>query len=157
MYRKIVLAYDGTREGLIALREGALIAKHFHAEVHLLAVIPENDGMRIAAGVHGGAATPEVGPYKTLLDQAAATAERLGLKPIPKLAIGEPVPVIGAYAKRIGADLVVLGHRRQNLLQRWWSGSSGAYVSDIVECSVLVGRMPISDEDFKAELDERPA
>ena len=33
MYRKILLAYDGTLEGAIALREGAILAKQCGAEV----------------------------------------------------------------------------------------------------------------------------
>jgi hypothetical protein len=63
----------------------------------------------------------------------------------------------------VGADLVVLGHRKQNLIQRWWSGGTGAYISEHVTCSVLIGRNAISDEDFEAalrqarELDAPPA
>ena len=78
---------------------------------------------------------------------------KLGLRPVAKLVIGEPAPQISAYATEIGADLIVLSHRRQNLIQRWWSGPSGAYVSDNVNCSVLIGRNVISDEMFAAALE----
>jgi hypothetical protein len=38
------------------------------------------------------------------------------------------------------------------VLQRWWSGASGAYITDQVWCSVLIGRNAISDEALEAEL-----
>ena len=76
----------------------------------------------------------------------------MGVDAVAKLVVGEPAPCIGAYAKEVKATLVVLGHRRQTLLQRWWSGGTGAYISDHVTCSVLVARNAISDEAFEAEL-----
>src|SRR5579862_4392851 len=111
MYERILLAYDGSREGIIALREGALLAKRFDAKVFLLSVLPETEGM----------------------------LKRLGFEPVGKLVIGEPASVISEFARQVGADLIVVGHRRQNLLQRWWSGGTGAYISDHINCSVLIG------------------
>jgi nucleotide-binding universal stress UspA family protein len=39
MYKRILLAYDGSVEGRTALREGALLARQCGAEVFLLAVL----------------------------------------------------------------------------------------------------------------------
>jgi nucleotide-binding universal stress UspA family protein len=86
------------------------------------------------------------------LARGVAVAKQLGLEPVAKLVIGEPAQHIGSFAKEIEADLVVLGHRRHNIIQRWWSGATGAYVTDHVSCSVLIGRNTISDEAFQAEL-----
>jgi len=154
MYERIVLAYDGKREGLIAVREGALLAKRCKAQVYLLSVVPDSDGARMAETVYVDVLGSQIQSYKQLLEQAVRTARQLGLDPVAKLVVGEPAPQIGAFAKEVKADLIVLGHQRRNILQRWWSGSSGAYVSDIVECSVLIGRKHISDEDFRAELNK---
>jgi nucleotide-binding universal stress UspA family protein len=41
MYKRIVLAYDGSVEGRTALRDGALLAKQCRAEVFLLSVLPD--------------------------------------------------------------------------------------------------------------------
>jgi nucleotide-binding universal stress UspA family protein len=65
---------------------------------------------------------------------------------------GEPAPTIGAYAREIKADLVVVGHRKQTILQRWWSGPTGAYVSDFMNCSILVARNAITDEQLRQAL-----
>jgi nucleotide-binding universal stress UspA family protein len=155
MYERILLAFDGTREGAIALREGALLAKRCRSRVFLLSVLPETEGVRMAEGVYGDVVGQQVAGYKALLARAVAVLKQLGLDPVAKLVVGEPAPQIGAYAREVKADLVVLGHRRQNLLQRWWSGGTGAYISDHVTCSVLIGRNPVSDEAFEAELHDR--
>ena len=41
-------------------------------------------------------------------------------------------------ARRIGADLVVLGHKQRTRLERWWSESEESNLLDRVTCSVLV-------------------
>ncbi len=152
MYRRILLAYDGTREGAIALREGALLAKQCGAQVFVLSVLPETEGVLMAEGVYGDVVGQQMGEYRAVLARGVDVLKRLGVTPDAKLVVGEPAPCIGAYAKEVKADLVVLGHRRKNLLQRWWSGGTGAYITDHVGCSVLIARSVISDEAFEAEL-----
>ena len=153
MYCRILLAYDGSREGLIALREGALLAKRCGAAVFLLSVLPASSGLQMAEGVYPGAINQQVISYKELLARGVSVLKQLGLDPVAKLVVGEPAPQIGAYAREIDADLVVLGHQRQSLMQRWWSGASGGYVSEHIGCSLLVGRKSIGDEVFAAELE----
>jgi nucleotide-binding universal stress UspA family protein len=152
MYARIVLAYDGTREGAIALREGALLAKRCGAKVFLLSVLPETEGVLMAEGVYGDVVGHQMDEYRGVLERGVAALKRLGVDPVARLVVGEPAPCIGAYAKEVKADLVVLGHRRKSLLQRWWSGGTGAYMSDHVNCSLLIARNVISDEAFEAEL-----
>jgi nucleotide-binding universal stress UspA family protein len=163
MYSRILLAYDGTREGLVALREGALLAKLCGAKIFLLSVLPEKQGLIAAEGVYSDVVGQQIDSYKALLGRGVNALKQLGFSPVSRLVIGEPAPEIGAFAKEVGADLVVLGHRKQNLIQRWWSGGTGAYISEHVTCSVLIGRNAISDQDFEAalkqarELDAPPA
>jgi nucleotide-binding universal stress UspA family protein len=152
MYERIVLAYDGSREGLVALREGALLARRFGSKVYLLSVLPQSEGVRLAESVAGDVVGQQMAGYKELLARGVKVLKDLGFDPVARLAVGEPAPLIGDFAREVKADLVVLGHRRQNLLQRWWSGSTGSYISDHVTCSVLIGRNPISDEAFAEEL-----
>ncbi len=152
MYERILLAYDGSVEGAVALREGALLAKRCGARVFVLSVVPRTTGVRLAEGVHAGAIAHQIDGYKDLLARGVARLKLLGLEPVSKLVSGEPAREIGAFAREIAADLVVVGHRRRNMLERWWSGSTGAYVSDYVGCSLLIGRNSVSDEAFEAEL-----
>ncbi|MFI4976671.1 MAG: universal stress protein [Caulobacterales bacterium] len=157
MYQRILLAYDGSLEGAIALREGALLAKRCGAQVFVLSVIPETAGARMAEGVHGDVIAQQIDSYKDLLSRGIARLRQLGLDPVAKLVIGEPAPEIGAYAREIKAELVIVGHHRQSFISRWWSGSTGAYLSDHVGCSVLMACNSISDEAFAAELQKAAA
>ena len=152
MYRKIILAYDGSLEGAIALREGAILARRSGAEVFLLSVVPHGGGLQVAEGVHGGAVAMELDRSREVLQRAVRRLTDLGIKPEAKLAVGDPARVIGEVAKEIGADLVIVGHRKRNMLERWWSGDSGAYISDHVTCSLLIARNAISDEAFEAAI-----
>ena len=152
MYSRIVLAYDGTREGRAALREGALLARRCGSEVYLLSVIPNDSGVQFAESVQGGPMDRMHESYKAILSEGLERLKQLGFSPKAQLIIGDPAEQIGAFAKEIGADLVVVGHRKQKLIQRWWSGSSGAYLVDHLGCSLLIGRNTISEEAFEAEM-----
>jgi nucleotide-binding universal stress UspA family protein len=149
MYRRILLASDTSREGLIALREGALIAATCSAKAYLLVIDVETPASRMANGIYPIA--PD-GTGKELLALGLSRLSRLGVSATGDAIAGEPAVIIGQVARRFGADLVVVGHRRQSFLDRWWSGSSGAYLVDNVSCSVLIARNLISDEEFEARL-----
>lgn len=150
MYKRILLAYDGTLHGRIALREGALLAKRLGAQVFLLSVVAEAAGARLAQGAGGSGGAHE--DYRRILNDGCARLRRLGFEPNAHLAIGEPAVEIGAYAARIAADLVVVGHSRQSALQRWWSGPTGAHLVDYVRCTLLISRNEMSDAEFESEI-----
>ena len=151
MYKKVLLAYDGSLEGAIALREGAILAKRSGAEVFLLSVVPHLAGLQVAEGVHGGVVAHELDRYREVLERGVDRLMKLGFKPASKLAVGDPARVIGEYAKEVHADLVVVGHRKRNLLERWWSGDAGGYISDHIGCSLLIARNAVSDNAFQGE------
>jgi nucleotide-binding universal stress UspA family protein len=157
MYKRILLAYDGSREGAIALREGALIAKACGAQVFLLSVVPETGGVLMVEGAQGGVVPKMAEAYKEQLQRGVERLKSFGFDPVARLVVGEPSPTIGAVAREVEADLVVVGHRKQNFLARWWSGSTGAYLSDHIPCSLLLCRNPISDEAFDAAMRETVA
>jgi nucleotide-binding universal stress UspA family protein len=151
MYKKVLLAYDGSLEGAIALREGAILAKRSGAEVFLLSVVPHLAGLQVAEGVHGGVVAHELDRYREVLERGVDRLSKLGFRPASKLAVGDPARVIGEYAREIAADLVVVGHRKRNLLERWWSGDAGGYISDHISCSLLIARNAVSDKSFEGE------
>jgi len=61
MYRKIVLAYDGSQEGQKALINCKEMASWGDAEIHLISVIPEILGYPIGEGIFGSVAVVEFG------------------------------------------------------------------------------------------------
>ena len=50
-YRKILLCYDGSREGRKALRQGANLALDLNAETHVLAVVDMRSSIAQSAGL----------------------------------------------------------------------------------------------------------
>ena len=152
MYQRVVLAYDGSLEGAIALREGALLAKHWGAQVFVLSVVPGGGGVQMAEDIHAGPIAQQLDSYNALLERGLGRLRQLGLEPVGKLVVGDPVRAIGVFARGVRADLVVVGHRRQNMLERWWAGPSGSYISDHIGCTLLIARNAISDEAFDAEV-----
>ncbi|MHB8815645.1 MAG: universal stress protein [Steroidobacteraceae bacterium] len=152
MYQRILLAYDGSIEGRTALREGALLARRYGAQVFVLSVIREAAGTKLGEGVGGGGIAQQRVEYERVLQEGMERLAALGFQASGKLVIGEPAREIAAYAEQVKADLVVVGHRRQTAIGRWWSGPSGAYLSDHIPCSLLVCKNIIDDEHFAALL-----
>lgn len=154
MYRRILLAFDGTIEGARALREGALVARRCRAEVFLLSVVPQTSGIVMAEAVSADLNGAEsIREAQELLERGASRLEELGFAPVTRLLVGEPTHAIAGVAREIEADLVVVGHRAKGSLSRWWTGSNKDYLSDHVGCSLLIACTPISDEDFEAEVE----
>ncbi len=150
MYRSIVLAYDGSRESQLALREGAILARRLSANVHLLSVVNEGAGVMIAESVYSGPAQAVEQTYRAVLQEGAERLRALGCSCTAELVAGEPPAMIAAYARRVGADLVVVGHRTRGMMQRWWNGSTGAYLLDHLDCSLLMARRDMDDADLEA-------
>lgn len=154
MYRRVVLAYDGSAAGRSALREGALLARRCGAEVFLLSVIPDSLAANSYEGDRGAAEQAMSTKYRPLLEEGVRKLTELGFSASGRLVIGEPTRAIGAFAREVGADLVIVAHRPQSALQRWWSGGSeNAILLERVGCSLLVSRAAITEEAFAAELE----
>ena len=140
MYKTILLAYDGSQEGQLVLREGATLAQICCAKVVLLAVVDLNTGIAMAGTVGPGAAQRQTEDYQSVLDEGLEQLTQMGLVPVGRLETGEPVDCIADVAAETGADLVVVGHHRQNLLGRWLLGSVTEALIDKLECSLLAAR-----------------
>jgi nucleotide-binding universal stress UspA family protein len=155
LYKKILLAYDGSVEGRRALREGAKLAQFCDAEVFLLAVVEPSFG----ATLEGGAMVSmdeQIATYEEILAEGVERLEAIGFSPTARLGIGAAGQEIAGVAEEIGANLVVVGHRPTGPLARWWFGSVGTYLIKHLRCSVLVAQTEISDDQF-AQLLTMPA
>ena len=148
MYKKVLLAYDGSIEGRRALREGAKLAQICRAEVFLLAVVELSSIVIPDAGL----AVPmdeQTAKYEAILAEGVERLKALGFSPTSRLETGDAGQKIAEFAEEIGAHLVVVGHRPQGPLARWWFGSVGSYLVKRLRCSVLVAQTEISDDEFE--------
>ena len=148
MYKKVLLAYDGSIEGRRALREGAKLAQLCHAEVFLLAVVETASSV---AALEGGvmiSMDEQFAAYQAILAEGVERLKAMGFSPTARLGMGAAGQEIAGVAEEIGANLVVVGHRPSGPLARWWFGSVGTYLIKHLRCSVLVAQTEISDDQF---------
>ncbi len=139
MYRRIVLAYDGSQAGREALRQGTDLAILCKAQVCLLAVVAPELGIALAeATAPSDLPEREREEVRRVLMEGAEELRYAGLSVETRLGAGNPAEEIGRVAREIGADLVVVGHREQIALARWWGGSVGASLLAHAACSLLV-------------------
>lgn len=148
MYKKVLLAYDGSIEGRRALREGAKLAQLCRAEVFLLAVVELPSIMAPEASLSLSIEEQNAN-YKAILAEGVERLKALGFSPTSRLEVGDPGQKIAEVAEQIEAHLMVVGHRPQGPLARWWFGSVGSYLVKRLRCSVLVAQTEISDEEIE--------
>jgi len=56
-----------------------------------------------------------------------------------EVVIGHPVDAIVDYARKVEADLIVVGHKHlDGWMKRWWAGSVSKTLIENSPCSVLV-------------------
>ena len=142
MYAKVLLCYDGTAEGRRALRHGADVVICMKSEAYLLAIVQSLVATAIPEGVTPLLAQSEDGRAQTLLDEGVQWLRERGVSAQGSLEYGGAVDCIAATAQRIGADLIVVGHRPRSRLARWWSASDEESLLERVRCSILVAASP---------------
>jgi nucleotide-binding universal stress UspA family protein len=139
MYRKLLLAYDGTEGAQPVLRQGAAMAKLCGAEVVLLAVVDLPAGLILAEAVaNSGLPEAEQAQAESVLHEGVAALRGLGVDARGRLAAGEPEQEIVAAAIAEDADLIVIGHRKQGGWSALRFGSVGKRLLSEAPCSVLV-------------------
>lgn len=146
-FEKILLAYDGTEKGRVALRRAIPLLKADGVqEVALLAVVPLTGAVAAAEGFYTESMyEAERERVEAVLKEGIAILAAEGVTAQGYLRAGEPSHQIARLAQDLAADLVVVGHQRRGVLARWWQGSVGASLLDRLDCSMLVAQAA-SDE-----------
>jgi len=139
MFKKILVAYDGSEGAKLALQKAREITQAANAEIHILALgrIPE-----YAETVSEVEEEKEQAQnyYSKIMDEATAELRRQQLAPNPHIEFGKPADTILRLAEEIRADLVVLGTHPHAAVRRRVLGATVDKVIDHAHCSVLVIR-----------------
>jgi nucleotide-binding universal stress UspA family protein len=141
MYKRILLAYDGSVSGQRALLDCQDLAQWAQSELTLVAVMPLNmDVMGMGVGVYDPHLMErDKAVMQAVLDQGIAQLAAAGRKATGEVLIGETVDEITKYARKISADLIVVGHKHlDSWAARWWRGSISKTLIEHAPCSVLV-------------------
>ena len=143
MYKRILLAYDGSESGQRALIDCQEIAQLNHSELFLIAVMPLTTAY---VGFEGGvyeSSTEEREQIKQKYDDILADGlrrlEASGRTAKGEVVVGESVDAITQFARKVDADLIVVGHKHlDGWAARWWRGSMSRSLIEYAHCSVLV-------------------
>jgi nucleotide-binding universal stress UspA family protein len=138
VFRRVLLCYDGTREGRKALRQGGDVVLCMKSEAFLLAIVTNLVAGTIPEGVTPGLCEQEDERANALLQEGVAWLRERGVVAKGALEYGNAVDRIAQTAERIGADLIVVGHRPRGRLARWWTESDEQSLLERVSCSILV-------------------
>jgi nucleotide-binding universal stress UspA family protein len=140
MYKRILLAYDGSEPGQKALLESRDLAEWGKAELFLIAVMPPP-----AAFIGGEGGVYDLGleeqerkEYQGVLEDGLRRLRDAGHTVKGEVVVGEAVTEISEYAKKVGADLIVVGHKHlDSWAARWWRGSVSKAIIEEAPCNVL--------------------
>ncbi len=157
-YNKILLCYDGTREGRKALRCGADLALDLKAETHLLSVVDMRTSIAQSAGLLTDVACGRFeDAAREILQEGVDWLTERGVTAHGHFAFGHPIDEIARLAEELKVDLVVVGHRARSGLSRWWMGSGNTQLLDRVSCSILVAVSTAHETEPAARAPAAPA
>jgi nucleotide-binding universal stress UspA family protein len=141
MYKRIVLAYDGSEAGQKALLDGQEFADLTRSEVYLIAVMPPPSALVGGEGSIYDAKLEEEErkEYQAILEEGLRRLAASGHVARGELLMGDAVDEIVNYAKQVTADLIVVGHKHlDRWIARWWRGSLSKSLIENAPCNVLV-------------------
>lgn len=142
MFKKILLAYNGSHEGKSALLACAEIASFGKSETHLLAVAGMPSSMFLTEGfLPEELLEEEKKRAQEILNEGTEQMKQKGFTVAGHLAVGEPVEEICRLAADLKCDLIVVGHQQKaSFASRWWRGSVGKTLLDHAPCSIFIAQ-----------------
>jgi nucleotide-binding universal stress UspA family protein len=141
MYKRILLAYDGSDAGQTALLDTKEIALWGNSELHLIAVMPSAMSF---VGLEGGVYDIELEErekkkHQAVLEDGVNRLAAIGTSAKGEVVVGEAIDEITKYARKIDANLIIVGHKHlDSWAARWWRGSISGALIEHSPCSVLV-------------------
>jgi nucleotide-binding universal stress UspA family protein len=147
-YRKILVAVDGSTASAKGLREAIRLAKAGRARLFILHVVDEYPAFAALDGMMAGAPGADLVPAlreggKRVLAKAHAAAAKQNVR--AKAILREMLSGPAAYpivreAKKLGADLIVLGTHGRRGVRRLVLGSDAEQVVRTASVPVLLVR-----------------
>ena len=144
MFRKILVAYDGSAAGRLAVDECLNFFAGSGAEVHVAGIV-HNQPLYLLAGefVPEPALDDSQTSMESDLKVVAAELAAKGFTATTHQRTGDPIDVMTQLVEKLSIDLVILGHlRSKSFAQRWWRGSVDTLLIERIRCSILIAADP---------------
>jgi nucleotide-binding universal stress UspA family protein len=131
----VILGYDDTEPSQRALERAAQLTNAFHSKLVVTSVAPISVGTGRMGGIDP---TEPLERHIQELDAARLRLEAQGIHADYQPAIGQPADTIVELAEQRNADLIIIGTRELNVLQRLLGQSVSEAVSHKTHCDVLI-------------------
>jgi nucleotide-binding universal stress UspA family protein len=137
VYRKLLIANDGSEGAQAALTATIYLAKRFRARLHMLSVeeLPrfpttvddiveeEREASRL---------------FEQVIAEATARGKKEGVRIESHVAAGHAVPTIIEFIERGGFDLLVIGYMGHSAIYNRLIGSTTDRLVELAPCTVVV-------------------
>jgi nucleotide-binding universal stress UspA family protein len=137
MFRKVLVANDGSKGGRAALAAALDLAKRLDLGLTMICV---EDLPRFPASIDevAEAQTDAAGVFDKVVASAKALAETHGVAFEPQIVAGHPVSSIVEFVQRGGFDLLVVGYMGHSALYNRIIGGTTDRLVELAPCKVLV-------------------
>ena len=134
--KTIVVGFDETEASQRALNRAAELAEAFGAKLIVTSVAPVMVGVARGIGAVDPTDTPD--DRREQLDHARAQLQGRNVEAEFQPAVGEPADTIVQLAEERNADMIVVGTREPNVLERLFGQSVSQSVARQTHCDVLI-------------------
>jgi len=140
VFKRIVVAYDGSDQAIKALNTAIELAKAFNSKLDVVEVVDTAAllGMGFAP-IPSDVIAQVYNKAQNDVEQAKKKAQEAGVKDVTSQVLeGDPATSIIEYASKNGADLIVIGSRGLSTFKRLVLGSVSSKVVQESRIPVLV-------------------
>lgn len=149
MFRRLLVAFDGSPDSRRALACGIEMAKKMGAEIHAITVEEDLPAYATIGSIPEAPMSPEIieaiedqrtAYYRALRDEAQRIAIEAGVSLQAEIQQGNEVETIIAQAKNVDADLLVIGYHKHTMMRDRFLGSTAHALAVETPCSLLAVR-----------------
>lgn len=138
MFRKVLVAIDGSEGANKALRAAIDIAKHYEADLHSISIEEHLPHYAATVGEVVEAKQEAADYFRRVIREAESAAIAYGIRLTAHVMPGHEVEAIVQFVKDRGFDLLVIGFMgHSRIYERIWGGTS-QNLTRLAPCSVLV-------------------
>jgi nucleotide-binding universal stress UspA family protein len=138
MFRKILVAHDGSEGARKAMTVAIDLARHYGAEIQIISVIEAFPKYAGTIDEVEAVQAEALQHYQAIQAEACQQAAQQGVKASDKVLPGHEVDTIVHYAEEQHCDVLIVG--RQGHSARWLKhlGSTSSQVTFYAPCTVMV-------------------
>jgi len=140
MFRKILVAYDGSEGAKAALRIGVGLTKRLAAELHSISVEEHLPHYAVSVGEVQDAKDRVDEYFRVLTKEARDQAALNGVELQTIIRQGHEVEMIVNYAKEGAFDLLLAGYHGHSRIFERVMGSTAQSIIRLSPCSVLLAK-----------------